>query len=105
MRSPNRNVDRCACVQRYFLPIESHEGGSFNNKPMFRSLGVLLITQSLARQHFNSFYLKEIALIQYGVSAPWSSIERSLSLLRRHWYLCRLTRFGCCGTYPAEEGE
>ena len=69
------NINRLSWCDNHILTIERDFCGSLDNHPMLCSLGVLLVTQPLSGEHFNSLYLEALALIEDRKGAPGSAVE------------------------------
>src|SRR5262249_32496271 len=78
--SADGNVDRLAGTNRDLTTVERDLRRSADDEPVFRTLRVLLITQSFSGQHFDPFDLESGCFFQHLVSSPRTSIEFS------HWF-------------------
>ena len=69
-----RHVDRIAGLEADLAAIKSHFGGSSDDHPVFRAVGVLLVAQALLRQDFDALDFVVFGLVQDGVAAPRADV-------------------------------
>src|SRR6185295_3814801 len=75
MRCSDRNVDRLPSSNRDLLAIECHLRSAFNDEPVLCSLGVFLVTESLARQHLDPLHFEAAIFFEHRVTSPRPAIK------------------------------
>jgi hypothetical protein len=71
------DIDRLAGADSDLTTVECDTSCSFDDEPVLGALRVFLVTESLTRQHLDTFNLERACLFEHGVTAPWSPIEFS----------------------------
>lgn len=79
VRRADGNIDGFAVANRNLAPVESDLRGTGNYDPVFCSLGVFLVTQTLSGQHLDPFDFEGRRFFQHGVRAPRASVKFSHS--------------------------
>ena len=70
-----RNIDGLTGLQRHVTSVESDLGKTLNDHPVFGPLRMLLITQALVRQDFDTFDLIIETLVEDGKTTPGAFVE------------------------------
>ena len=85
VRGPDGNVDRFPRVHDDLFIVERDLCGSGDDEPVFGTLRVLLIAESLTRQHVDAFHFERARFLEHRVASPWAAIKLSQDRLLLEW--------------------
>lgn len=80
MGAADGDVDGFTGLNDYILAIKCDLRAALHNHPVFGALSVLLIAQSLAGEHFDSFHFETVALIENSETSPGPPVKPWRSL-------------------------